>query len=66
VVPVAIEGTARLLVETVNAIDSGNHIHSVFRDLSNDLGHDLMRAHPDLVQQPIRQLVDRLRSTQAE
>jgi hypothetical protein len=58
--------TSQLLVETVNAIDNGNHIHSVFRDLSNDLGHDLMRAHPDLMQQPIRQLLDRLRSTQAE
>ena len=58
--------TSQLLVETVNAIDSGNHIHSVFRDLPNDLGHDLMRTHPELVQQPIPQLLDRLTSTQAE
>jgi hypothetical protein len=50
----------------VNAIDSGNHIHSVLRDLPNDLGHDLMHAHPELTQQPIPQLRDRLTSTQPE
>jgi hypothetical protein len=58
--------TSQLLVETVNAIDSGNHIHSVLRDLPNDLGHDLMHAHPELTQQPIPQLLDRLTSTQPE
>lgn len=58
--------TSRLLVETVNAIDSGNHIHSVIRDLSNDLGHDLLLANPDMVRQPIPQLRNRLVSTQPE
>jgi hypothetical protein len=58
--------TSRLLVETVNAIDDGHHIHSVFRDLSNDLGHDLLRAHPELARQPIPQLLNRLTSTQAD
>jgi len=56
--------TSGLLVETVNAIDSGNHIHSVIRDLSNDLGHDLLRANPDMVRQPIPQLRNRLVSTE--
>jgi len=34
--------TPDILIEFANAIDSGNHIHSVWRDLRNDLGHDLL------------------------
>jgi hypothetical protein len=58
--------TSRLLIETVNAIDNGNHIHSVFRDLSNDLGHDLLRSHPELAGQPNPHLLGRLTSTQPD
>jgi Protein of unknown function (DUF3500) len=58
--------TSALLVESVNAIDSGNHIHSVWRDLGNDLGHDLLRDHPELAQNPIPQLLDRLTPTQPD
>ena len=31
--------TRRLLIEMVNAVDSGNHIHSVIRDFGNDFAH---------------------------
>jgi Protein of unknown function (DUF3500) len=31
--------TATLLIEMVNAVDSGNHIHSVIRDFENDFAH---------------------------
>jgi Protein of unknown function (DUF3500) len=58
--------TSTILVESVNAIDSGNHIHSVWRDLGNDLGHDLLLAHPELAQSPIPQLRARLTPTEAE
>jgi hypothetical protein len=36
---------SHLLIEFDNAIDSGNHIHSVWRDYRNDLGHDLLLEH---------------------
>lgn len=36
---------AQLLIEFDNAIDNGNHIHSVWRDYRNDLGHDLLAEH---------------------
>jgi Protein of unknown function (DUF3500) len=36
---------AQILIEFDNAIDSGNHIHSVWRDYRNDLGHDLLHEH---------------------
>ncbi|MGI5132380.1 DUF3500 domain-containing protein [Pseudonocardia sp. CA-107938] len=39
-----IQGT-HVVIEFDNAIDSGNHIHSVWRDYRNDLGHDLLREH---------------------
>ncbi len=58
--------TSTVLVETVNAIDSGNHIHSVWRDLANDFGHDLLRAHPELAQDPNPQLRNRLTPTQED
>jgi len=31
--------TNKLLIEMVNAVDSGNHIHSVIRDFDNDFAH---------------------------
>ena len=34
-----------ILIEFDNAIDNGNHIHSVWRDYRNDLGHDLLLEH---------------------
>lgn len=37
--------TRSLLIELVNAVDSGNHIHSVIRDFAHDLGHDSLAAH---------------------
>jgi hypothetical protein len=58
--------TTTILVESVNAIDSGNHIHSVWRDLGNDLGHDLLLAHPELAQSPTPQLLARLTPTEAD
>lgn len=36
---------SQFLIEFDNAIDSGNHIHSVWRDYRNDLGHDLLLDH---------------------
>jgi len=39
--------TERFLIELVNSIASGDHIHSVIRDFDNDLGGDLLaRNHP--------------------
>ncbi len=37
--------TRSLLIEMVNAVDSGNHIHSVVRDFDQDFAHDLARDH---------------------
>jgi hypothetical protein len=37
--------TASLLIEMVNAVDSGNHIHSVVRDFEQDFAHGFLRAH---------------------
>ena len=34
-----------ILIEFDNAIDNGNHIHSVWRDYRNDLGHQLLLDH---------------------
>ena len=40
--------TDRFLIELVNAIASGDHIHSVLRDFENDLGGELLaRHHPN-------------------
>ncbi len=36
---------ADILIEFDNAIDDGNHIHSVWRDYRNDLGHQLLLDH---------------------
>ncbi len=37
--------TEHLLVESDNAVAAGNHIHAIWRDLDNDLGHDLLLDH---------------------
>ncbi len=37
--------TRRLLAESDNAVAAGLHVHSVWRDLDNDLGHDLLIDH---------------------
>lgn len=37
--------TSRLLVEADNAVAAGQHVHTVWRDLDNDLGHDLLLDH---------------------
>lgn len=34
-----------ILIEFDNTQNGGNHIHSVVRDLTNDFGEDLLRAH---------------------
>ncbi|MFJ3086813.1 DUF3500 domain-containing protein [Streptomyces sp. NPDC086838] len=37
--------TRDLLVEADNAVAADQHVHSVWRDLNNDLGHDLLLDH---------------------
>jgi hypothetical protein len=37
--------TAKLLIEMVNAVDSGNHIHSVIRDFDNDFAHESLTKY---------------------
>ncbi|GAA3706587.1 DUF3500 domain-containing protein [Streptomyces tremellae] len=37
--------TSGLLVEADNAVAAGQHKHTVWRDLANDLGHDLLLDH---------------------
>ncbi|WP_306207093.1 DUF3500 domain-containing protein [Actinoplanes sp. RD1] len=37
--------TRHLLVESDNAVAAGQHAHAVWRDLDNDLGHDLLIEH---------------------
>ncbi len=37
--------TKSLLIEMVNAVDSGNHLHSVIRDFEHDFAHDSIRDH---------------------
>jgi Protein of unknown function (DUF3500) len=37
--------TNSLLIEMVNAVDSGNHLHSVIRDFEHDFAHDSLRDH---------------------
>jgi hypothetical protein len=55
--------TPDLLIESDNAIDSGNHIHSVWRDLRNDLGHDVLLNHYEREQHSGHHLNSRLVST---
>ncbi|MFI6350433.1 DUF3500 domain-containing protein [Streptomyces sp. NPDC050560] len=37
--------TSGLLVEADNAVAAGQHMHTVWRDLDNDLGHELLLDH---------------------
>lgn len=37
--------TRALLIEMVNAVDNGNHLHSVIRDFTHDFAHDSLREH---------------------
>jgi len=37
--------TRGLLVESDNAVAAGQHVHAVWRDLDNDLGHDVLLNH---------------------
>lgn len=37
--------TRSLLIEMVNAVDSGNHLHSVIRDFQHDFAHDSWNAY---------------------
>lgn len=37
--------TSGLLVEADNAVAAGQHVHTVWRDLDNDLGGDLLLDH---------------------
>jgi hypothetical protein len=54
---------AQLLIEFDNAIDNGNHIHSVWRDYRNDLGHDLLYDHYQREIATGHHLTSRLRSS---
>jgi Protein of unknown function (DUF3500) len=60
-----VQGT-RLLIEFDNAIDSGNHIHSVWRDLSNDLGFELLLTHYERERVQGHHLATRLQSSVPE
>lgn len=57
--------TPDLLIESDNAIDSGNHIHSVWRDLNNDLGHDVLLDHYVRERHSGHHLASRLTSTES-
>jgi hypothetical protein len=37
--------TRKLLIEMVNAVDNGNHLHSVIRDFDNDFAHDSLAKY---------------------
>ena len=39
--------TPVLLIELVNAVDGGNHIHSVIRDFEHDFAHDSLARHTE-------------------
>lgn len=58
--------TPDLLIEADNAIDSGNHLHSVWRDLRNDLGHDSLLDHYRRERETGHHLTTRLTSTEPE
>jgi hypothetical protein len=53
----------QILIEFDNAIDNGNHIHSVWRDYRNDLGHDLLAEHYERERATGHHLQTRLRSS---
>jgi hypothetical protein len=54
---------SHLLIEFDNAIDNGNHVHSVWRDYRNDLGHDLLAEHYERERATRHHLATRLEST---
>ena len=54
---------SQILIEFDNAIDNGNHIHSVWRDYRNDLGHDLLHEHYERERATGHHLQTRLRSS---
>lgn len=54
---------SQILIEFDNAIDSGNHIHSVWRDYRNDLGYDLLAQHYQEERANGRHLQSRVRSS---
>jgi hypothetical protein len=43
--------TRALLIEMVNAVDSGNHIHSVIRDFDNDFAHASLAKYDAHIEQ---------------
>ncbi|MBO0682533.1 MAG: DUF3500 domain-containing protein [Candidatus Dormibacteraeota bacterium] len=53
----------QILIEFDNAIDSGNHIHSVWRDYRNDLGHELLLDHYERERKQGSHLRSRLESS---
>jgi hypothetical protein len=55
--------TSQILIEFDNAIDGGNHIHSVWRDYRNDLGHDLLLDHYEQEREHGHHLRTRLESS---
>jgi hypothetical protein len=55
--------TSQLLIEFDNAIDNGNHIHSMWRDYRNDLGHDLLLDHYEKERETGHHLRTRLESS---
>lgn len=57
---------SHLLIEFDNAIDDGNHIHSMWRDYRNDLGHDLLAEHYERERTTGHHLTTRLRSSVAD
>ncbi|MFD5259003.1 DUF3500 domain-containing protein [Streptomyces bobili] len=54
---------SHILIEFDNAIDSGNHAHSIWRDYRNDLGHDLLADHYERERLTGHHLTTRLRSS---
>jgi hypothetical protein len=52
-----------LLIEFDNALDGGNHIHSVWRDLEDDLGHTQLIDHAARERAHGHHLTTRLQST---
>jgi hypothetical protein len=55
--------TSQILIEFDNAIDNGNHIHSMWRDYRNDLGHDLLLDHYEKERETGHHLATRLQSS---
>lgn len=56
--------TRSLLIEMVNAVDNGNHIHSVVRDFEHDFAHDSLEAHRAQLSEHGSHLTSRTRSSE--